>query len=510
MILPDILRAAVQHYGARVAIRDAEGDLTWSALADRVARTATCLADVGLKPGGRFAVISLNTFRAGALFWAGYWMGSQPVPINWRLAPREIAHILKDAGCHLVIVDPEFAGLLADECLAPWRGGALIHAPPGTEAGLPNLEDGLVTARGLAPHEGCEDDDAILLYTGGTTGRAKGVRLTHRNVIANGQQNGFALGIRFDDVWLHAAPMFHSADLLATPCTLMGGGHVYLPQFSPAALLDCLQERRPSATVLPPTMLRMVMDAPDFEGYDISSLRLLYYGSSPMAASWISEAMERFPGVEIFQGYGLTETTPILTVLDHQTHLRAIEEGETHLLGSAGKPVAQVWLRIVDADGEDVPAGEAGEVLARGPNVMKGYLNQPEETARVLVDGWLHTGDIGRMDEEGYLYLLDRTKDMIVSGGENIYSTEVEAVLYRHPGVGEAAVIGVPDAKMGESLLAVIVAKPGAAPDADGLIEFCRELIGGYKIPRRFVFAEAMPKNAMGKILKSELRRMHG
>ncbi|MDP6173752.1 MAG: AMP-binding protein, partial [Rhodospirillales bacterium] len=395
MILSDILRAAHQHYGTRPAIRDADGDLTWAELTDRVARTAACLAGLGLEPGGRFGVISANTYRAAALYWAGYWMGCVPVPVNWRLAPREIADMFTDAEVERVVVDDDFQGILSDGLLAPWRAGAVLYGPPGPETNLPNLEDGLVGAAPMAAYKGAEDDDAMLLYTGGTTGRAKGVRLTHRNIIANGQQNGFALGLGFGDIWLHAAPLFHSADLLGTPCTLMGGGHVYLPQFSPTALLECLQERRPTATVLPPTMLRMVMDAPDFDSYDKSALRLLYYGSSPMAAAWIREAMERFPGVEIFQGYGLTETTPILTVLDHQTHKRALENDELHLLASAGKPVAQVWLRIVDGDGQDVAPGEAGEVLARGPNVMKGYLNRPIETAQALDGGWLHTGDVG-------------------------------------------------------------------------------------------------------------------
>jgi long-chain acyl-CoA synthetase len=349
-----------------------------------------------------------------------------------------------------------------------------------------------------------------MLYTGGTTGRSKGVRLSHRNIVANAQQNGFALGITYGDVWLHAAPMFHSADLIGNPPTLMGGGHVYLPQFSGPAFLAAVERHRPSATVLPPTMLRMVMDDPAFADHDVSSLRLLYYGSSPMAAGWIRDAIERFPEARIIQGYGLTETAPILTVLDDASHRAAIASGDITRLASAGRPVPDVWIRIVDGEAHDVAPGETGEVVVRGPNVMNGYHGLAAESAAALRDGWLHTGDVGRMDDDGYLYLLDRKKDVVITGGENVYTTEVEAALHGHPDVLEAAVIGIPDEHMGEALMAVIQPRDGARIDRAALIEYCRPLIGGYKIPRHYAFVEALPKNAMGKTLKTVLRKTYG
>jgi long-chain acyl-CoA synthetase len=274
-------------------------------------------------------------------------------------------------------------------------------------------------------------------------------------------------------------------------------------------VLEALERHRPTATVLPPTMLRMVMDDPDFARYDKSSLTTLYYGSSPMPVEWIRDAIERFPDARIIQGYGLTETAPILTVLDWPTHRRAVTSGSIDVLRSAGRPVADTWLRVVDDAGRDLPTGEIGEVLARGPQVMSGYLNLPEATAEALRNGWFHTGDVGRIDAQGFLYLSDRLGDKIITGGENVYSTEVEAALYTHPGVAECAVVAVPDAKLGEALLGVIVAREPATLDAETLIAHCRERIGGYKIPRRYVFVDALPKSAMGKILKVELRRRY-
>ena len=510
MILPDVLRAAAQHYGGCTAVRDDEGDLTWAETADRVARTAGVLAQHGLQPDERFGVIKLNGFRTAELFWAGYWMGCVPVPVNWRLAPGEMADILDDAGVKFVIVDAAFAAMLGEPPLDKWAAGALRHGPPDGDGPYPNIETALADAAPVAPHASGENDDALILYTGGTTGRSKGVRLSHRNIVANAGQNGYALGIRYGDVWVHAAPMFHSADLIGNSPTLMGGGHVYLPQFSGANFLAAVERHRPTATVLPPTMLRMVMDDAAFKQSDTSSLRLIYYGSSPMAEGWIRDAMAKFPGAQICQGYGLTETAPILTVLDDASHRAAIESGDPTRLRSAGRPVPEVWLRIADQDGNETAPGEGGEVLARGPNVMNGYHNLPDETAAALQDGWFHTGDVGYLDDEGYLYLLDRKKDMVITGGENVYTTEVEAALYKHPGVLEAAVVGVPDDKTGEALFAVVVVKDGEQLDEQAMIAHCREHIGGYKIPRRYDFIDAMPKNAMGKILKNELRRTYG
>jgi len=497
-------------YGARPAIMDREATFTWSAFLDRVARAATVLHDHGMRPGDRFAILSRNTFRNAEMVHAGYWMGAVPVPVNIRLAAPEVRFILDDAACKLLVVEDAMADFAMTDELAPWRD-RIIHQSSETAAdgAWPQYETLLAAAAPAAPREAAEDDDAILFYTGGTTGRSKGVQLTHRNVIANGMQVAPAMRVKFDDVYLHVAPMFHSADLLGTAYTLMGAAHAYLPQFSGAALLQALQEFRVTQVMLAPTMIIMALQEDDFGSYDLSRFRLLFYGSSPMAVEWIRRAMDRFPG-EIQQGYGLTETSPILTTLDMEEHADALATGKFDILRSVGRPVIGVDLRIVGDDGDEVPVGTGGEVVIRAPNVTRGYLNRPDENAQAFRGDWFHTGDVGRVDESGYLYLLDRKKDMVITGGENVYTSEVEAALYQHPDVHEAAVVGVPDAKYGEALFAVIVKAPGADPTEDDIIAHCRARIGGYKVPRRMAFVDAMPKSAMGKILKNELRRIYG
>jgi long-chain acyl-CoA synthetase len=252
----------------------------------------------------------------------------------------------------------------------------------------------------------------------------------------------------------------------------------------------------------------MSLQANILDQYDLSSLQSIMYGSSPMDPEWIQRAMDAFPQVELIQTYGLTETSPLLTALDFDTHQTALESGDHQRLKSCGRPLIGVDLQIVDEAGRGLPPGEVGEVAVRGPNVFKGYLNLPQITESVLRDGWFHTGDVGRVDEAGYLYIMDRKKDVIITGGENVYSSEVETVLYQHPAVFEAAVFGLPDEQYGEQVCAAIVLKSGGQVEVAELIDFCRKRIGGYKIPRRIEFLEEMPKSAVGKILKRTLREM--
>ena len=497
-------RARCAH-GRNIAIVDLDRRFTWDEHAGRVARMAGALHGLGLGVGERFGILSRNSFRQCELIHAGYWSGVIPVPVNVRLAPREIAFVLNDAGCRRLAVDPALIGLLDRDELAPWRERSFILGPAGAKE-RPGHDEMIAASNALPLRDAAEDEDAILLYTGGTTGRAKGVRLTHRNIVSNGLQVGLTLGIRHDDVYLHVAPMFHSADLLATALTLSGGAHVYLPEFNPAAFLGAIAKHRVTFTMLAPTMLIMVLQHPEFAGHDLSSLRIQVYGSAPMAEVWIRRALDALPAAQVTQGYGLTETAPILSFFEHRHHLEALASGNTARLACAGKTLPGVDFRIVDDAGRDVPRGTSGEVLVRGPNVTPGYYKLPAVNAETFRDGWFRTGDVGREDEDGFLYLLDRKKDMIVTGGENVYSAEVEAVLLTHPEIAEAAVISVPDKVFGEAVFAVIVARPGAALNDAALMAHCREHIGGYKIPRRFAYTEALPKSALGKVLKAELR----
>ena len=494
-------------YGGRRAIVDAEGVFTWSEHLARVARAAGVLAKLGVKPGQRFGILSRNIFRHCELLHAGYWMGAVPVPVNIRLAAPEIGFILKDADVKALAVEEPFLPLTAHEAIAPFAGRAFAIAPKPLGGALPDYETLLKSADPLPRVESKEDDDAILLYTGGTTGRSKGVRLTHRNVVSNGMQCAMEMGFRGTDTYLHLAPMFHSADLLATGYTLLGGSHAYLAQFSPKNVLTAIQDFRVTATMMAPTMIILTLQELKPSEFDLKSFRWMLYGSAPMAPEWIAKTIEAFPGVEVCQGYGLTETSPILTYLDFDEHKKALAANDYTRLKAAGRPVVGVDMRILDDQGREAPLGEPGEVVIRAPNVTKGYLNLPDATAAAIRSGWFHTGDVGRMDEEGFMYLLDRKKDMIITGGENVYTVEVEQALYQHPAVAECAVVGVPDEKYGESLFAAIVLQPGKSLSPDQVIEHCRARIGGYKVPRQMVFLPQLPKSAMGKILKTEIRK---
>ncbi len=514
LTLSSALDNARRIHGDRPAIVDPEIRLTWSEFIDRAARAAGFLAERGVGPDARFGVLSRNTFRHHELLHAGYWGGATPVPVNIRLAAPEIRYILEDAAIDVVAIEDPFLPLLDTEALAPWREKAIRLPAPDNPAnddkGLPLYDDLLGAAEPAPLHDAGLDEDAILLYTGGTTGRSKGVRLSHLNVISDGLMLGYTCGFKPSDIYIHIAPMFHSADLIGTGYTLLGAAHAFLPQFTGDRFLEAVQSLGVTSTMMAPTMIIVMLSECDLSKYDLSSLRYLMYGSSPMAAEWIRRTLDAFDGVDVVQGYGLTETSPILTISPHAAHVEALATGNHERLRSVGRPMPGVDMRILDGEGNELPLGEPGEVVVRAPNAStRGYLNLPEATAQAFRNGWFHTGDVGHMDEEGYLYLLDRKKDMIITGGENVYSSEVEAAIYQHPKVHECAVFGVPDEKYGEAVFAAIVPAPGEAITDEEMIAHCRGKIGGYKIPRRMVFLEALPKSAMGKILKTELRKTY-
>ncbi len=510
LTMASVLKRAARFYGDRPAILDHEGNMTWSDHVDRIARAASVLASLGLKAGDRFGIISHNSFRYAELINAGYWLGSVPVPINFRLASPEMLFILDNAQCKFLVMEDSFIHLLDEETFLPWRDRVLYVSADQASVPWPQYEPLLSEASAAPLHEAAQNDDAILLYTGGTTGRSKGVPLTHANLISNGMQIALAIRAYADDRFLHVSPMFHSADLMGTVFTLVGGAHAYLREFSARNLLQAIQDHRITLSMLAPTIIISTLREPNFDSYDCSSFRLVFYGSAPMAAEWIRKTMEKFPNAGLQQGYGLTETSPILTTLTPEEHRRAIATGNHELLRSVGKPVTHVDLRIFDNEDQELPIGEIGEIVVRGPNVTKGYLGLPEKNETTFRHGWFHTGDIGRLDENYNLYLMDRKNDMIITGSENVYCSEVEAALYKHPGIHEVAVVGVPDEKWGEAVFAVIVPSPGQALNEEEIIEHCRVHIGGYKIPRRMAFVEELPKSAMGKILKNELRRIYG
>ncbi len=507
LTMPSLLQRTERLHGNNPAILDPSGSLDWKTWIGRIAQSAGLLrTTLGVAPGERVGILARNSVRQAELIYAAYWAGVVPVPVNFRLAPPEVADVLDDAGCKVLAIDPHFCSLLERAPLDAWRGRALVlaHVPA---AGLPSCYDDLRNAAApIPPHQPTEDDDAILLYTGGTTGRGKGVKITHRNIVGNALQLAHIMAVRAQDSYLHVSPMFHSTDLKATCVTMHGGAHAYLPEFSPALVLKAIEEYRITIGSLVPTMIIRMLQDPAFGKSDVSSLRIISYGTSPMPAEWIRRTMQAFPGVAMQQVYGLTETSPVLAILDEHDHARALA-GREDILSAGGRPLAGVDVRIVDDRGADRAPGEPGEIVVRGPQVARGYHNRPIETREAFRDGWFHTGDIGRLDGEGYLFVLDRKKDMVITGGENVYTSEVEAAIYQHPGVHEVAVVGVPDERFGEALCAVIVPAPGHRPTPAEIIAHCRGRIGGYKIPRRVHFADALPKSAMGKILKQALRQ---
>ena len=451
---------------------------SWAEHGDAIARLSAALMAQGLRRGDRVAIVARNSPAQARLFHAGYWSGILPVPTNWRLSPGEVAAQLADCQPNLIVADAEFVGLIppeARERTTGWSELAALaeNADPGERADL--------TA----------GDPALLVYTGGTTGRAKGVLLTHGNIVANAFQVMDQMRFSQDSRYLHVAPMFHSADLLGTAVTILGGAHAYLAGFDPTELVDAIDTHRITHTMLPPTAIKFVLDAG--LAPKGGTLERLIYGSSAMSAATIARACRHFDGVALLQGYGLTETAPLLTILNNEAHARIAMGGDA-LADSAGQALPGVELRL-----------DQGEVLARGPNIATTYWNQPDETVRAFANGWFRTGDIGRFDEAGHLHLLGRSKDMIVTGGENVYSIEVERILSTHPEVRDVAVIGLPDPIWGEIVTAVLVAETRPIDDAE-LTRHCRAHLGGFKVPKRFVWRDGLPRSALGKVLKHVLR----
>ncbi len=497
--------------GTRQAVVCGEIRYTWEEFDQRTDALARGLASLGILRGDRVATLMLNCHRYLELYYACGRMGAVIVPLNIRLARPEIVYVLNDSESKILVVDKTFAGSISGGNTMPLLEN-VVYCGDETPEGMINYDD--VVSKGSHMQESVdqemEDDDlAGLFYTGGTTGRAKGVMLSHKNVMSNAINSIIATGLigQGQERWLHAAPMFHVADLGAIfGLTMLGGCHVFIPMFNPVQVLQAIQNEKISSTFLVPTMINVVLNHPDVNKYDLSSLRHLVYGASPMLVELLKKGLQKW-GQIFTQGYGMTETSPLLTMLDPADHLLNGTPEQVRRLSSCGREILGVEVRVVNAKGEDVLPGEIGEIIARGPTVMSGYWRMPEATAAAIVDGWMHTGDLATTDEDNYIYIVDRAKDMIISGGENIYTVEVENALYTHPAVLEVAVLGIPHDVWGEAVHAVVVCKPGMQVTSDELIDHTRTLIAGYKVPRSIEFAQdALPKSGAGKILKKDLR----
>ncbi len=483
---------------------------TFTQFRERISRFAAALHALGSGSGDRVGILSLNSDRYVEAYMAVPWAGAVINPCNTRWSATEIAYSLDDCDTRVLLVDDPFIPMMADLRAKSSSLATLIHVGDSpTPEGMLSYE-ALIERHNAAADAGRGGKDlAGVFYTGGTTGFPKGVMLSHDALLFNGLWCS-TLGVaRPGDIGLHAAPMFHIADhALLNALWLAGCTHVALPAFTPPAMLQTLERERITTTLLVPTMIQLLVDHPDAAKHDLSALRTLGYGGSPISEAVLDRAQKLMPHVEYGQAYGMTELAPCATWLPAALH--SAEGRARGKLSAAGLAMPGVQIRIVGPDGADLPRGEVGEIIVKSPAVMLGYWNKSEETAQALErpsnPGWMHTGDGGRMDDEGFVYVVDRVKDMIVSGGENVYSTEVERAVARHPAVAACAVIGVPDAEWGERVHAVVVLKAGQQATADEIREHCKTLIGAYKCPRSVEFITALPMSGAGKVLKRTLR----
>lgn len=506
MHLTQGLRRAAQIRGRAKAIKEGDRQWTWSEFLDRVSRTAGMLRNLGIEPGDRSAILSLNNAQYFNLLFAVPWAGGSVVPLNTRLIPAEIDYILEDSGAKILFVDKTFASVLPSlKSVKQMRAVIQLDAEESADGILP-FEPLMLSSPPVEDALRGGEDLAGIYYTGGTTGRPKGVMLSHGNLVSNATNVMICLGYDRDTNYLHAPPMFHLADGCSTfGVTMQGGCHVFMPRFDALQFLETVQRERVTDVTLVPTMINMFLNHPRFAEFDLSSFKRIYFGAAPMPDGLLRRALLTMPDVKFQQAWGMTELSPIAATLDYR--FSVLEGPNAGRLRSCGQAVPTVEIRIVDPDGKEVPRGEVGEVAVRGPTVMQGYWNQPEATSAALRNGWMHSGDAGVMDDDGFLYIVDRLKDMIVTGAENVYSAEVENAVSLMSEVAEVAVIGIPDDTWGEAVHAIIVPRAGCELSADVVIDHCRKHIAGFKLPRSVeIRSTSLPLSAAGKILKTELR----
>ena len=503
------IRRAALIRGNDLAIADGAVRRTWRETIDRVARLAGALQALGAGRGDRVAILMLNGHRYLELYYAVPWAGALVMPLNIRLSPLEILAQVIDAEPSVIVVDDTFARVAANLGHQMPSVRAVIHAGDGpAPQGTISYESSIERASPIEDARLEGEETYGLFYTGGTTAASKGVMLTHTNICANAYNIGIELHYQPSDVYLHAAPMFHLADSASTfAVTMTGGCHAFVPMFEPARWAKAVETTGTTKALLVPTMINALLNWPGLSAADLSSLRVILYGGAPISRALVGLARQRL-SCGLQQGYGMTETAPLLTMMPDADH--QLEGAVAHRVTSAGRPTINVEVAILDEHDQPLPTGVVGEICARGPNIMKGYWRKPEETNRALRGGYMHTGDLGYMDPDGYVYLVDRAKDMIVTGGENVYSVEVEAALYSHPAVLEAAVFGIPHDALGEQVHAVAVLKEGESATPEQLIAHCKQAIASYKCPKTLsISRDPLPKSGAGKILKRDLRAQY-
>jgi long-chain acyl-CoA synthetase len=495
-----ILNHAVAAEARKTATIFGSRKRSWEEIGNRAARLAGALRSLGVSADDNIAVLAMNCDCYIEIFFAAPWAGAAMAPLNIRWATAENVYALTDSRAPILLVDDSFAAQAEDLRRQVSTVRTLIYiGDKATPAGMLSYEALIAQSEPIEEVVRKDDDLYAIFYTGGTTAHPKGVAMSHRAIVYGAVCYLAMLPTIEDIVHMHVGGFFHFSGANATwYVTMSGGTHVILPKFEPLPVMQAIGEHGVTNSVLVPTMINMLMNHPDFGKYDLRSLQTCIYGGSPMPEAVMMRAMKQLPNCGYYQIYGMTETGGFATMLRWRDH---IAEGEkSSRLRSAGQPAPGVEVRVVPPGGESARAGQ----VVRSDILMTGYLNNPDGTAAVLRDGWMHTGDAGYFDEDGFLYVADRVKDMIVSGGENVYSVEVERALFRHPAVSEAAVIGIPSEQWGESVHAVVVLRQGMSASADEVVAHCRTLIGGYKVPRSIEFrSEPLPTTPVGKVRKT-------
>lgn len=511
LLVSDFLRRAVELYGEREGVVCGDERFSYRQFQSRVNRLANALAKMSVAKGDRVAILSPNCHRFLEAFYGVSAVGAVLVPLNYRLVPSDFTYIVNHAGASVFLVDQELAPV-ADEIRTELNTvREYVKLGGSAEPGWRSYEEMLAAADEATPADPglAETDLATINYTSGTTARPKGVMMTHRNLYANAWNSIAHLRITHDDVLLHTLPMFH-ANGWGTPFsgTGMGVRHVVLRKIDGADIFRLIQDESVTWACMAPAVLSTVLNFPDKGDYSISTSPRLVVAGAPPPAAFIKRLREEL-GWEFIQVYGLTETAPFLTISVLRPDMRLLPlDEQCQILARAGVPMIGVELRVVDPHGDDVQPDDeqVGEVITRSNVVMKGYWRQPAETAKAIVDGWFHTGDLATTNRDGFINIVDRAKDVIISGGENISSIEVEDALYKHPAVLECAVIGVPSEKWGETPKALVVPREGAKPDAAEIIAFCKERMAHFKAPTSIEFVEKLPRTATGKLQKYVLR----
>jgi long-chain acyl-CoA synthetase len=505
MGLSYLLRRAVQIRPNHTALVFGDRRRTWTEFHDRVTRLGGGFAGLGVGVGDRVAVIMGNSDRYSEALIATPWVGGVIVGLNFRWSLNELRDALREAAPKLLLLDD--ANLEVGRALAAELGIAMVYADDGAcPAGLVDFET-LIAGSDPAPDAGRTGNDLFTInYTGGTTGRAKGVMLSHANSVACALSS-LADGLFTENaIYMTAMPMFHAGGIWPfAACMASGATTILMPGFDAEDVLKAVEREGVTESLLVPTMIQRLIEHPKFKDYDTSSFTRVLYGASPITEALLDRALDAMPHTKFVQCYGMTELSPLAAVLHHENLLG--ENRNTGRYRAAGRSIAGVEIEIVDENDKPVPRRTVGEILMRGPNLMLGYWNWPEETAKAMRGGWMHSGDGGFMDEEGFVYVVDRVKDMIISGGENIYSVEVENIVAQHPAVQSCAVIGIPHPEWIETVHAIVILHAGQEIDAKDIIAHCRARIAHYKCPRSVEFrVEPLPLSAAGKVLKRELR----